>query len=436
MVKKLQEYFNRFNLHNVLGGALRVLILRISGVIFLFGITLYLTNFYSAEVVGAYEFTRSSLFLIGGITLLGTDQSILFFSGRFSKPEQAGTLFQVYLKMLGLLLGVSIVLLGIILVIPKEYYNLFFNDQRSGNLLIKMGFCLFFYAVTLFNTEFFRAFDLHEKSELYRGILKQLPFGFGLLILFLFNKHDYVVEVFLLSFLFCALISGLEVYLKYKRLNPVVSRQTSIRFKTVLKATIPIAISAFGFYLLISIDVFFLKRYTNFETLAYYGTSIKIIFLISTLINVMGSYLSVRIADLFVTDQVALQAVLKKGVRVIVGLALGLSVILFVFAAEILGVFGAAYQEAVPALRILIAGHFMSTLFGVTQVYLNMTKKQVVLQYILIIAVVINAILNAILIPKYGMLGAAVASAFSVIFWNGCAVVWVYKKDHIKLFLH
>ncbi|HBO28562.1 MAG TPA: hypothetical protein DIV44_03225, partial [Leeuwenhoekiella sp.] len=215
-----------------------------------------------------------------------------------------------------------------------------------------------------------------------------------------------------------------------------VSRQTSIRFKTVLKATIPIAISAFGFYLLISIDVFFLKRYTNFETLAYYGTSIKIIFLISTLINVMGSYLSVRIADLFVTDQVALQAVLKKGVRVIVGLALGLSVILFVFAAEILGVFGAAYQEAVPALRILIAGHFMSTLFGVTQVYLNMTKKQVVLQYILIIAVVINAIINAILIPKYGMLGAAVASAFSVIFWNGCAVVWVYKKDRIKLFLH
>jgi len=436
MVKKLQEYFNRFNLHNVLGGALRVLILRVLGVIFLFGITLYLTNFYSAEVVGAYEFTRSSLFLMGGVTLLGTDQSILFFSGRFSKPEQAGTLFQVYLKMLTLLLGVSILLLGIILVIPKEYYNLFFNDQRSGTLLIKMGFCLFFYAVTLFNTEFFRAFDLHEKSELYRGILKQLPFGFGLLILFLFNKHDYVVEVFLLSFLFCALLSGLEVYLKYKRLNPVVSRQTSIRFKTVLKATIPIAISAFGFYLLISIDVFFLKRYTNFETLAYYGTSIKIIFLISTLINVMGSYLSVRIADLFVTDQVALQAVLKKGVRVIVGLALGLSVILFVFAAEILGVFGAAYQEAVPALRILIAGHFMSTLFGVTQVYLNMTKKQVVLQYILIIAVVINAIINAILIPKYGMLGAAVASAFSVIFWNGCAVVWVYKKDRIKLFLH
>ena len=436
MVKKLQEYFNRFNLHNVLGGALRVLILRILGVIFLFGITLYLTNFYPAEVVGAYEFTRSSLFLIGGVTLLGTDQSILFFSGRFSKPEQAGTLFQIYLKMLALLLGVSIVLLGIILAIPKEYYNWFFNDQRSGNLLIKMGFCLFFYAVTLFNTEFFRAFDLHEKSELYRGILKQLPFGFGLLILFLFNKHDYVVEVFLLSFLFCALLSGLEVYLKYKRLNPVVSRQTSIRFKTVLKATIPIAISAFGFYLLISIDVFFLKRYTNFETLAYYGTSIKIIFLISTLINVMGSYLSVRIADLFVTDQVALQAVLKKGVRVIVGLALGLSVILFVFAAEILGVFGAAYQEAVPALRILIAGHFMSTLFGVTQVYLNMTKKQVVLQYILIIAVVINAIINAILIPKYGMLGAAVASAFSVIFWNGCAVVWVYKKDRIKLFLH
>ena len=113
-----------------------------------------------------------------------------------------------------------------------------------------------------------------------------------------------------------------------------------------------------------------------------------------------------------------------------------LSVLLFVFSAEILSIFGAEYQQATLALRILILGHYMATLCGTTQVYLNMTKKQVVLQYILILAVIINCLLNWKLIPAYGIEGAATASAISVLFWNFAAVVWVYKKDRIKLFLH
>ena len=103
---------------------------------------------------------------------------------------------------------------------------------------------------------------------------------------------------------------------------------------------------------------------------------------------------------------------------------------------EILSIFGAEYQQATLALRILILGHYMATLCGTTQVYLNMTKKQVVLQYILILAVIINCLLNWKLIPVYGIEGAATASAISVLFWNFAAVVWVYKKDRIKLFLH
>ncbi|MEH6658773.1 polysaccharide biosynthesis C-terminal domain-containing protein [Leeuwenhoekiella marinoflava] len=421
---------------SVLRGGFQVLILRVCGVIFLFGITLFLTNFYPAEEVGAYEFTRSALFLIGGFTILGTDQSILFFSGRFSKKEQLGALFKVYFKMVLLLLAGAIVLLILAWNISDSVYKSVFNDETSGTLILKAAACLFFYAITLLNTEFFRGFALHPKSELYRGIFKQLPFGIGLLILFLLREQHYVVEVFLLSYFVLAIISSIEVFFQYKKRVQRKNQDLEIPIKSVLKATLPIAISALGFYLLISIDVFFLKRYTDFETLAYYGTSIKIIFLISTVVNTISSFIAVKIANLYAVDKQKLQALVKNGVRVIVILTTVLSVFLMLFSKSILQVFGAAYEQANSALLILITGHFLSTLCGITQVYLNMTKKQVVLQYILIFAVLLNALLNFLLIPKYGMEGAAIASALSVIFWNLLAALWVYKKDNIKIFLH
>ena len=436
MRNKFRNLLSKLGDLSVLRGGFQVLILRVCGVILLFGITVFLTNFYPAEEVGAYEFTRSALFLIGGFTILGTDQSILFFSGRFSKKEQLGALFKVYFKMVLHLLAGSIVLLILAWNIPDSVYESVFNDETSGTLILKAAACLFFYAITLLNTEFYRGFALHQKSELYRGIFKQLPFGLGLLILFLLREQQYVVEVFLLSYFVLAIISSIEVFFQYKKRVLRHVQNLQIPIKTVLKATIPIAVSALGFYLLISIDVFFLKRYTDFETLAYYGTSIKIIFLISTVVNTISSFIAVKIANLYTVDRQKLQELVKNGVRVIVILTTILSVFLMLFSKPILHVFGEAYEQANSALLILIIGHFLSTLFGITQVYLNMTKKQVVLQYILIFAVLLNVLLNFLLIPKYGMKGAAIASALSVIFWNLLAALWVYKKDKIKLFLH
>ena len=91
----------------------------------------------------------------------------------------------------------------------------------------------------------------------------------------------------------------------------------------------PIAMSALGFYLLISIDIFFLKIYTDFKTLAYYGTAVKIIFLISTIVSTISSYIAVEIAELYVKNREELQALMRKGVRIISLLSVLLSIFLY-----------------------------------------------------------------------------------------------------------
>ena len=78
----------------------------------------------------------------------------------------------------------------------------------------------------------------------------------------------------------------------------------------------------------------------------------------------------------------------------------------------------------------------MCSIFGAAPIYLNMTGRQQLFQFILILAVVINLILNILLIPIYGMLGAGISFVFSMIFWNVLAAIIVYKKDKVKLFLN
>jgi O-antigen/teichoic acid export membrane protein len=54
----------------------------------------------------------------------------------------------------------------------------------------------------------------------------------------------------------------------------------------------------------------------------------------------------------------------------------------------------------------------------------------------LIVAVIINFVLNRLLIPKYGMTGAAIAFVSSSFFWNFVSAVVIYRKDKMKVFLN
>ncbi|MAX70207.1 MAG: hypothetical protein CMC76_03770 [Flavobacteriaceae bacterium] len=85
------------------------------------------------------------------------------------------------------------------------------------------------------------------------------------------------------------------------------------------------------------------------------------------------------------------------------------------------------------ALNIILIGQIVNVLCGPVGLYLNMTSKQFFLQKTLVFALVINIITNFILIPKYEMLGAAISTAFSFIFWNIIGVIYVIKTDRVNL---
>lgn len=416
--------------------SLLILFLRVVGVVFLFGFTLFLTKNYSAHVIGQYDFVRTFLFVVGSICLLGFDQSILYFKGRLSGVNSLYGLKNTYIKMVILLLVMSIIIFLSFLMIDKNWVNNYFDDPSVYSILLKATAVLFFYSITTLNTETFRALDHLYIAELFRNTIKYVPVMLGSIFLVFSKKELYLPEIFSYGFIALAFVSTVLLLYYFKTLDPNFNT-TTFSYKELTIKSYPIAVSGMAMFLLMSFDVLFLKKYRDDATVAYYGIAVKIITLLTMVVLTVNITISAKISEFFSTNnRIELNKITKKSSRLIFVISLPIALLMAFFASDILAFFGKEYVIAQEPLLILIFGQLLCSVFGSTRVYLNMTGRQAIFQWTLVIAVLINFILNRFLIPNYGMNGGAIAFVVSTFFWNIIVSIIIYKKDKVKVYLN
>ena len=102
-------------------------------------------------------------------------------------------------------------------------------------------------------------------------------------------------------------------------------------------------------------------------------------------------------------------------------------VITYFIPSTILSMFGDEFKLAAMCLIILSIGKMFSAISGSVGTFLQMVGRQKIFQNILLVAALINIVLNSLLIPKYGIEGAAVASTASGVFWNLLMIIYIKK---------
>jgi O-antigen/teichoic acid export membrane protein len=433
---KTNNIFEKISKNPFLKQSLSTLFLRVFGVLLLFGFTIFLTKSYSPKLVGQYDFARSFLLAVSSICMLGFDQSILYFKGRLASLNALDELKNIYIKMVVMVFGASVVALLLVLIIDKKIINSYFSDQEVYSIFLKGAAALFFYGISTINTEVFRALDKLYVAELFRNIIKYVPLIAGSVLLFYWHQENYLVDVFLSGYVLLCLISSFLVYKYFKNTgkNTVIEK---ISHKEVFLKSYPIAISGMAMFLLMCFDIMFLKKYRNDETVAFYSVGVKIMTIVTVIVLTINITVSTKIAESFFNSKIAdLQKVVRNSVRLIFGITFPVIVLLCIFSEYVLASFGSQYIAAKDAFLILIIGQGICSAFGSVPVYLNMTGRQHIFQVILVLAVLLNFVLNRFLIPVYGMTGAAIAFVSSSFFWNFAAAVIVYQKDKVKVFLH
>lgn len=411
-----------------------VLLIRGIGVILLFLFSLFLTNYYSAEQVGQYDFVRATIMILSGASLIGTNQSLIYYSGFLNSKNSLKSIKNIYFKMTRMTTGICMIFILGYLIIPEGFINALFDKNNAHSLILKAIVALFFYTTTMLNIDTLRALNQTIHSELYRNIFRYIPIFILSIVLFFTQNQEWLIEAFLAGFILLSLITTIKILILFKKLN--LSNQTSYSFSynQIFSRSYPMALSAVAYFIMQSVDIIILTVYEGFDNVAYYSIAVKLATVTALALMSVNIVIAPKIAEIYNTNDFnRLNKLIRDGARIIFIISLPVLLILFIFSGPTLSLFGEGYIFAKQALWVLLAGQFFSALCGPGAIYLNMTGKQKKLNIILILGLVINVVLNLLLIPIYGIEGAAIATLISMIFWNSIIVVVIYRTDRIKI---
>jgi len=411
-------------------------LIRGMGVILLFLFSLFLTNYYSAEQVGQYDFVRATIMILSGASLIGTNQSLIYYSGFLNSKNSLKSIKDIYFKMTRMTTGICMIFILGYLIIPEGFINELFDKNNAHSLILKAIVALFFYTTTMLNIDALRALNQTIHSELYRNVFRYTPIFILSIVLFFTQNQEWLIEAFLAGFILLSLITTIKTLILFKKLN--LSNQTSYRFSysQIFSRSYPMALSAIAYFIMQSVDIIILTVYEGFDNVAHYSIAVKLATVTALALMSVNIVIAPKIAEIYNTNDFnRLNKLIRDAARIIFIISLPVLLILFIFSGPTLSLFGEGYVFAKQALWVLLAGQFFSALCGPGAIYLNMTGKQKKLNNILISGLIVNVVLNLVLIPIYGIEGAAIATLISMVFWNSLIVAVIYRADRIKIFI-
>ncbi len=181
------------------------------------------------------------------------------------------------------------------------------------------------------------------------------------------------------------------------------------------------------------IDILMLGLLGSTGNVAIYSAVLQGTQFTSVILLSANIVISARIASLYVknsSDQ--LQQLVTCSARVVTGLSCLTVLILVGFGPAYLKIFGDNYVQGWGALAILSLGQLVNAATGSVGVLLNMTGHERHMVVSTGLSAILNVVLNIILIPIWGLNGAALSTTISLIFVNVAKSIWVARMLRIN----
>lgn len=200
-----------------------------------------------------------------------------------------------------------------------------------------------------------------------------------------------------------------------------------------LKVSIPLSFINNLQYLLKQTGVLMLGILIGTDVVGVYNVSLKINqFLLLGLLSI-NFVVTPQISKLFYSgEKYKLQKLVTRSTRQLFAITIMLALFILIGGKWILSFFGEEFVSSYTALLIMNVGNILNALSGSVGVILSMTGHQNLSFKIILISVILTIVLNYILIPVYGIEGAAISTALALILRNGVMVYYVHKLTGIN----
>jgi len=194
----------------------------------------------------------------------------------------------------------------------------------------------------------------------------------------------------------------------------------------------PLLLIAGMFSLLSYVDTIMIGMIGTINDVAVYTLAAKFAVLVLFVLQAFNVVVAPKVSEYFNGKEYEkLQAYVKLMSRIMFFATLPIMFCLLVFGELFLRYFGDIYQGGYSVMVMLAIGQIVNVSFGPVAILLSMTQYQKLSFRILLISLLVNIALNIPAIYYFNILGAAGATAISIILRN--YLMWIYAKKYLGI---
>lgn len=392
----------------------------------LFGLHILSARVLSVESYGIFNYALTLASTLSIVTCLGFQNSIIRFVSEYNIKSQFSLLhgflfFSACLVLLASLGGSLVLLLASNFTSDESMYQ----SLRYAVLLLPI------ISVGIWRARMARGFNSLKAAIIPEEIVRTtLIITFLLLWILLSDSvlmHQLLVSVYVSSSV-VAFVVGI-VYLA-KIIPPGLFSSKRVRKTRVwIKSSLSMMSGGISQEVINRSDVLLIGYFLGVTHAGIYGAALKLSLLNVFVLKVVDVVVAPKIATSFFSgNKKELKNVIVHGVT-ISALGAAPSCIFMIFFPELLlGLFGPDYTQASTVLVILVVGQFVNAVTGPVGHSLLMTGEENFYAKIIFPIMIINLSLQLLVIPLYGVFGAAIVTTTTVIVFNCSLLFATYKK--------
>lgn len=376
---------------------------------------------FGPETYGLFSLVFMILSFLVIIALLGFNEGLLRFISFYIGKKQKDSIKYLFRFSNRLLIATSTFITVLLFMLSEEIAVEIFHNPQLTIYLQFFSLTLPFSVLSLVYLSVVLAYEKVGWFSFLNNIASNVLKIALLLVGILFGLSEnsiifsYCLSAILLFFISYLVIRKVtpEVFgsfnLKQKQKKEIVSKLFSYSWPIIFSGTI---YSLFGW-----LDSFMIGYMQNTTDVGYYNSAFTII----TLLGVIPSLFSQIFLPIIVKEYARNKIIVVKELSQQVGkwtiiINLPLFIILILFPEAMINtLFGAEYLSASGALRILAIGGLVSSLTPILFNLFSMMGKSKLLLVNILLSTFLNFFLNWILILKYGINGAAMATTISLV---------------------
>lgn len=426
MIYKLKSKLDVHTLEVIVKSS-KSMMVKVLGMISALFVSIYLARTLGAEGLGIINLANKFGMILIIITMFGFQNVIIKFvsiakeKGEFK--EVANTLKTSLI--FNSLMSVGIAALGV-LFLPIIVSFLFDNQELYVPLLVAFLMIIPQTISGVYSAALI-GYGKIWQANLMNETLSSILVGIGLILFWIFKIPFTVISVIALYAISRIIV---VVFVKVLWNNTFESNyKGKITLKPMIKMGMPMLLVTGTTVIASNADVIMLGSLGTLKDVGLYSVAARLALLTSFLLQVTNGAIAPKLASLFNSNKIEeMASMVQKTTKGLLFVAILFLLLFYGLGNFMLSLWGVEFQEAYWILMILATGQFFNIATGCSGLLLVMCGHEKTHGYISAISVILNILLNIFLIKLYGALGAAIATAITVLLENIAKVFYARIK--------